>query len=414
MSAATAADSWIWQERPELAHIHAFARARMCSPWAVLGVTLCRVVAIVPPHIVLPPIVGSHASLNLFTALVGPSGAGKGAGESAAADAFFGGPDIFTATAGSGEGIAHLYAHREKGAVVRDRSAVLFTVPEVDNLVAQKERRGSTLLPQLRSAWSGERLGFAYADPTKALPIDAHTYRLGLVLGVQPGRAAPLLDDADGGTPQRFVWLPAEDPGAPDVTPPEPAPLPMPVTDGAWPSGVRGRHSLLIPQTAVDTIRATRLARVRGKGAELDGHELLCTLKVAAALALLAGRRAVTDDDWRLARVVLSVSKSTRNGVENYLAEQSREANVKRGEAEGYKTHVATEVVDDLAVRKVAHLIVGHLRQHGESSRSEELRRLNPRVRGYFDVAVDRLAAVGHVIVVETEHGTRIRPAAAA
>lgn len=48
-------------------------------------------------------------------------------------------------------GIAHLYAHRERGEVVRD--AVLFTVPEVDDLTALGTRRGATLLPQLRSAW---------------------------------------------------------------------------------------------------------------------------------------------------------------------------------------------------------------------------------------------------------------------
>jgi len=179
--------------RPVLEHIRVFARARMCSPWAVLGVVLARVVASVPPFVVLPPVIGSAASLNLFVALVGASGGGKGAAEDAVT---LNGPDV--ATVGSGEGIAHLYAHREKGEVVRDRDAVLFTVPEVDNLVALGQRQGSTLLPQLRVAWMGERLGFSYADKAKALPIPRHSYRMGLVLGVQPGRAG-LLNDADGG-----------------------------------------------------------------------------------------------------------------------------------------------------------------------------------------------------------------------
>ncbi len=215
-----------WAERPVLEHLHSYARARMVSPWALLGVSVVRALAVVPPHVVLPPIVGTHASLNFFVGLVGRSGAGKGAAEGAGHDALDVGPvEVFTAS--SGEGLAHLYAHREKKEVVRDRDAVLLTVPEVDTLVALKSRQGSTLLPALRSAWSGERLGFSYADPDKALPIERHSYRLGLVLGVQPGRAAPLLDDADGGTPQRFLWMPTTDRDAPDELPAAPAQWPV-------------------------------------------------------------------------------------------------------------------------------------------------------------------------------------------
>ncbi len=215
-----------WQERPILEHLLTFARARMVSPWALLGVSLVRVLAVVPPHVVLPALVGSHASLNTFVALVGPSGGGKGAAEGAALDALdVGAVDVLTA--GSGEGLAHLYARREKKEVVRHRDSVVLSVPEVDTLVALKSRQGATLLPTLRSAWSGERLGFSYADPDKALPIERHSYRLGLVLGVQPGRAAPLLDDADGGTPQRFLWMPTTDRDAPDELPAAPAQWPV-------------------------------------------------------------------------------------------------------------------------------------------------------------------------------------------
>lgn len=76
-----------WGTRPVLGHLHAFARARRVAPWALLGVTLARVIAVVPPGVVLPAMVGSHGSLNLFVGIVGRSGAGKGTAESAAADA---------------------------------------------------------------------------------------------------------------------------------------------------------------------------------------------------------------------------------------------------------------------------------------------------------------------------------------
>ena len=134
-----------WDERKCLAHIRDFARARMTSPWAVLGVALARAITTIPPYVVLPPLIGSDASLNLYVALVGPSGMGKGAATGAAKDAVDLG-DVFTATVGSGEGVAHLYSHWERGSVVRDRSAVLFTVPEVDMLTALGSRQGATLL----------------------------------------------------------------------------------------------------------------------------------------------------------------------------------------------------------------------------------------------------------------------------
>jgi hypothetical protein len=171
----------------------------------------------------LPPIVGGKASLNMFVGLVGPSGSGKGAAEAVAADALDVGY-IVSHNVGSGEGIAHGYKHRVKGELEwnDDDHAVLFSVPEIDSLAAQGDRKGATLMPQLRSGWTGEQLGFGYADPTKRIIVEAHQYRLCLVAGIQPARAACLLDDADGGTPQRFLWLPATDPDAPDVAPAEP------------------------------------------------------------------------------------------------------------------------------------------------------------------------------------------------
>jgi len=120
----------------------------------------------------------------MFVALVGSSGVGKGSAEGAAIRAVHFPENIYTAPVGSGEGIAHQYAHREKRDVIQDRDSVLFTVSEVDILTALGQRTGSTLLSQLRSAYSGERLGFGYADAMKRLPIERHSYRLGLVVGV--------------------------------------------------------------------------------------------------------------------------------------------------------------------------------------------------------------------------------------
>lgn len=397
-----------WRSTPRLRHVHDYARARLCCPYAALGVVLARLVTAAPPHVMLPPLVGSHASLNLFVALVGPSGAGKGAAEQAATDMLDVGSHVETATVGSGEGIAHLYAHREKGQVVRDREAVLFTVPEVDNLVALGARQGSTLMPQLRSAWSGEGLGFSYADPTKRLPIDRHTYRLGLVLGVQPGRAAPLLDDADGGTPQRFLWVPTLDPDAPDATPdaPEPLRLPYPM----WPVPDRGRIVLPVPAVAEAAIRTARLARLRGEGDALDGHALLCRLKVAAALALLESRKAVQDEDWQRAGHLMAVSAATRSGVERHLATEAARTNLSRGKAEGARAAVAADTAAEVVVRRVAPRVLSRLRAAGgEQPWSDARKAMTSRDRAAFEDAVDSLVNSGQVALDRTDHGVRLR-----
>lgn len=395
-----------WQARPVLEHVRLFARARLCSPWAVLGVVLARVVTATPPYVVLPGLVGSYGSANLFVALVGPSGGGKGASESAAADCIDLG-DIETATVGSGEGIGHLYAHREKGEVVRDRDAVLFTIPEVDNLTALAGRQGATLLPQLRSAWSGERLGFAYADKNKALPIMRHTYRMGLVLGVQPGRAGTLLDDADGGTPQRFLWMPTSDRDAPDQTPECPAPwrwtLPSPWTTEPLSGGLA---VLQIPDVARQTIGINRLSRLRGEGEALDGHALLTRLKAAAALALLDERKVMNEQDWELAGQIMVVSDATRASVVEYLAGKSRAANAAKGEAEGTRAVLVADRVAEANAKRVARKVMGHLRAADGPVGRRDLRvKIAHRDRAYFEDAIERLLDAGLVAVSTTTTG---------
>lgn len=415
-AAASVDEDVFWSCRPELDHIRTFARARRCSPWAVLGVTLARIITATPQWVVLPALVGSYASLNIFVALVGPSGGGKGAAESAAADCLDM-EDVETATVGSGEGIGHLYAHREKGQVIRDRHAVLFTVPEVDNLVALGARQGATLMPQLRSAWSGEKLGFSYADKNKALPIERHTYRMGLVLGVQPGRAAPLLDDADGGTPQRFLWMPVTDPDAPDEAPPVPKPLPWALT-GQWKAADAFAPSaggielceMPIPDEVRQQVGRASLDRLRAQTEALDGHSMLARLKLAAALALLDRRKHVTMDDWELSAQIMTVSNRTRESVVTYLSSKARQANQAKGEGEAQRAVMVADRVAEEAVKRVARRVLSHLRKHPDGMARHELRKvLASRDRQYFEEAVDRLSEAGTAVAQATEHGERIK-----
>lgn len=403
-----------WNAREELTHIHTFAQARRACPWAVLGVVLARVITATPRWVVLPPLVGDDASLNLFVALVAPSGGGKGASEACAAAAVNVGK-IDTAGVGSGEGIAHLFVRRatrkdEDGiyGVEQFRHAVLMRVGEIDTLAALGDRKGATLLPELRKAWSGEDLGFGYADPTKALPIPAHTYRLCLVAGVQPGRAQWVLDDEAGGTPQRFLWLPATDPHAPDVAPAAPVQMRWSPPRFAAADTDTERVVLHVCRTAAETIDTNRLARLRGDGESLDGHALLCRLKGAAALALLNGHPDVTEEDWDLAGVVSAVSEHSRGRIVATLTRERAIRNKAQAEAEATRAIVVKDRMDDASIKRVCRNILRQLGRPDSTEgiiRSDLRQRIRAPERPLFDEAIARLHEAGQVVPEEAEKG---------
>jgi hypothetical protein len=397
-----------WDARPVLGHIRDFGRARRVAPWALLGITLARTVAMVPPFAVLPPLIGGVASLNLFIGIVGHSGAGKGGAEAAAVNAINGSEDIETVTAGSGEAIAHAYMERRRNPETRQlemhqhTSRVLVSVAEVDTLGALHARTAATIMPELRKAWMGERLGFHYVDPAKRLPVPAHRYRLCMLVGVQPERAATLLDDAAGGTPQRFVWLPAADPEAPDIAPDEPAAwdwrLPR------WPMATSNGVVLPVCETARHAIDEARLARLRGNSEALDGHALLARLKVAAALGLLDQRPEVSEEDWQLAGVVMDVSDRTRAAVVAALAAAEKRRNTVRGRAEADRAVMVDEARDEAAVKRVKRVILRRLDAVGEEGETDGLLRhaVTSRDRGYAAEALARLVDDGIVDVVQS------------
>lgn len=392
-----------WNRRPTLAHVRDFALARMVAPTAVFGCVLLRVAAAIPTHIVLPPTIGSVASLNLFVALVGPSGAGKGVAAGAAEDAFTWPTDApMRANLGSGEGIAHAYAHHEGSgknrAVVRDRESVMFELAEVDHFAAVTSRQGSTLDATIRSVYSGERLGSQNADPRRTLPIPAHAYRATLLMGVQPERARALFDGAAGGTPQRFVWLPAV--SAEISENPPSAPDPLPLTLPSWPRRGMRPNALALPATVTHAIRAAHAARNRGEGDALDGHALLTRTKVAAVLAVLEGRLEVIDEDWILAGAVMAMSDRTREAITASLREVTERDNLSRGRREGARQAAAEDERASRTEGRVrAHVLSLVQKAGGAGTTRPRLNKaLASRDRPLLEDALDALEAAGLIL----------------
>lgn len=407
----------VWDERPVLRAIRSLARRRRVGPWAVLGGVLAHVACRVGPHVVLPPIVGGVASLNLFVGLVGPSGAGKGAATAVAAE-LLGSAAHQTPVKklGTGQGVDASFTAQTKEGPVQFNDTALFTIGEIDSLAAHASMNGSTLMATLREVYSGEALGAHYADRFKRRPVRAHHYRAAIIAGIQPARAGVLLDDADGGTPQRWLWFPTNDPGRRQPTQRR---LVGPAPDQWWtdyevwmPHGeqpedepVERKAETEIPvcASAQQAIWAARDARLDMDLAEqandLSGHALLTRLKVAALLGFLDGRCQVSEADWELAARIQLVSEQTRALCQNVMAERAEREAVRRGRARARTDQAAAEEATEIGDKKrskVAEKVMAKLQATpGEWVARRILSVALGRDRAHLDGALDELLADG-------------------
>jgi hypothetical protein len=357
-----------WDSRPTLTAIRQAAWSRSRSADAVFAAVLARAVCTVGPTTVLPPIVGSAASLNLAIALVSPSGTGKSTAKAIAAELI----DLDTRTdiiddlpIGSGEGLIDAYfelvseedgdgkTHKVKR---QTKTAVFAYLDEGQALSTMGARQGATLLPTLRSAWSGSTLGQANATEERKRVLSAHTYRLGVVVGFQPEHAIGLIDDAAGGTPQRFLFLSAIDPNIPDEPPP------WPTIGWRPPPSSTQRTDMGVPERVADQIRSANLAQARGELTldPLDSHAQLSRLKVAAGLAILDRRTDVNDEDWALAGYVMDTSSAVRTDIVNRAAHAAAE----RERAATAKLIRRGQAIDDATVNKTVERAARTIARH--------------------------------------------------
>lgn len=355
-----ASDAEFWQSSPKLTYVLRYCRAVQAPPFAVLAAVLARVATVVPPNIVAPAFVGaSPAPLNLFVAVVGESGDGKGLAETTAAAML---PDMLgaeTVLPASGEGLVTLFAGRravegvdgptKRTELVAVNQRALLSVPEIGNLGAAMGRQGSTLSSVLLSAWSGERLGGHKVDADKNLRATPFGYKLNLITGVQPARSDVLFSRDGEGLPQRFLWVDTTDRDAPPPTelPEKPdgtldldtgefkkvQPSPELLTRlyqaggvGMLPKLENGSTQypltiLTYPRAAWEAVRLdgyNRLTKQRPDG--MDAHALLVRIKLAGLFAMLEQREdtpwTVTADDWERARYMMLKSTQTREACE--------------------------------------------------------------------------------------------------
>jgi hypothetical protein len=187
-----------YDRRNWLKTVRQAAYSRGTSADALLHAVMQRYLCLVDSRFTLPGTVGAdHASLNLQVVLLGQVGGGKGVAVGIAEELLP--QDVHSVPLGSGEGIAQAFFAYvpEKNAKVwrRCRSAVLVDVREGQALEKLAQRTGQTTEETLRSAYSGETLGGTYrSNPCR---VEKGTYRLSLIIGIQPEMAAYLFSDLD-------------------------------------------------------------------------------------------------------------------------------------------------------------------------------------------------------------------------
>lgn len=383
-----------WTARESLSRIRQAAHSRVRSADVVLAGLLCRLSALVPHTLRADTGIGQPASLNLFAAVVGPSGGGKSSGLSVSRELIKSGRPLEEFPLGSGEGIAESYmgeVEAPTGDMARDGSAktkrvrqqvrhsALFHADEGASLNKLIERAGSTVGETLRSAWSGEAIGQKNGRVETTRTVPARSYSCGLMIGYQPSTALPLLDDYEAGTPQRFLYVWAVDATIPpraarvpwpgEITSPFPADTP---TDMPPPGAILAGpptvdlSPITFAEEILDELYDTEHAKSTGTlplghwlllpgSAELDpfkSQHTVLKVKVSALLALLEARRRVTLDDWRLAQVVLNTSDRVRGHLQALAAGKAlaaREAALRaEAEAEHYRAHARASVADAL------------------------------------------------------------------
>ena len=419
LSAQEVFDEWIEEAQhrifdatPILQHIRQAAHSRMLGSGAVLANVLGRVLAEVPPGVVLPPTIGSAASLNLGFAMVGQSGDGKSATFKCGAEILGLNQKHLETGVGSGEGLIESFLEeqsipdpRDPTKSIRVKGLVtppsrIFHVDEIEQLTKASGREGATIMSILRTALTGGAMKSANATVERRRSVDSETYRLVTYLGVQPTKSGPLLNEADAGTPQRLLWISTVDKTVPLEKPEWPGSL-----DWAGMIIYANQYEVKYPQHIKDMLEKQRYDRVHGKGDPLESHLMLTRLKVAAALAFLHDEMDITDQWWTLSGYLMDWSKKEQDRCRAVLDEVGSAAARSRGRTSVVEEEAAEAARTDAVKERIRQIL-----RKGESTWTQIHDRLSPKQRERLESAVSELSKAGEVAVEAIEaRGRRIR-----
>lgn len=411
-----------YNARPLFQQIKQYAHAEAASADTAFFMCLARLSGMVSHHYRAVTGIGGRASLNIFAAAVGGSGAGKSTSVKVAKNLMPTPDDEFrdSLPLGSGEGMAEVFmgtVEEETGEVRKGRNGTetpvtqrvrkqvrhnaFFYVDEGETIAKLADRNGSTLGESLRRAAIGETLGQANATEERTRYVPEGSYSMGLMVGFQPKTAMPLLADAATGTPQRFLWCWAED----NTIPYEEIEKPDVLHRHPGQKRPSGPVDILFPEEIRKELRWQRVAKARGElqVSELNAHGPLMKVKIASLLALLDDREHVTAEDWALADTVWLSSCAVRDSLIEDAKRQEAAERVRLEEAQvqqALRTHTAKSE-HDTARDRVARTIHRRVVKDGPMSLGNLRRLIAARDRATMNPALEYAEAQGWVTVDE-------------
>jgi len=324
-----------YERRVWLKELRRIAHERMAAADAVLGSYLAIVASQIPPGLRLDTSIGSPLTASLYVIMVGPSGRGKTKGTSVAKKLYR--EQIVSEVLATGEGLVEAFWGKTK---IQDPTTLkftteraqihtnkLFVLDEGQGLLQMEKRVGNMTGVILRSAWSGSDAGQSNATEERKRKLEAGSYNLGLVMGMQNEVAGELLADPSLGTPQRFLWFSVIDPTMKltDVDRPFDDVLTHPIHPShirlAPPSFIGGSTTLDLTPMPM-TLDASIRLRLReedflkstGQIAvdEQDSQKPASLGKLAMIFAYLDGHDHVSEDDWDMATTIYDTSALVR------------------------------------------------------------------------------------------------------
>lgn len=411
---------WIFSY-PGLDKVAKAAKARGVNPWGVLGAVMAWVAVDIPPEVTTLSEQKGKGTFNLFVALCGEPGAGKGRTMELASDmvrreirgnfvtAEFNKP--MRAPVGSPEGMISALRPRtaaddeDEDNQPPELARVIFVIDEMNRLYGERRTQESTQEGTLLSMWSNENVGVLRKKEQDTLAVEAWSYRVCFLVGAQAKWVHRLAGETSAGLAQRWLYLPA---ATTHVERPQlgkkrnAAKVEIPTID--IPAEVWNATKPVVIDNYVQYALELQAYFLRKADAEkrpvdpFNVHRAYNQARVAAALAVITrGRLEVSPEVWHLAGVVMDVSDLTRARIVREYEHHERRDRV---EAAADRAGIN----DDAVIKAAETKIVKVLKDNGGTMPGGKLRNtLSKPQREVSEQAVNNLKQSGVISVEEIE-----------
>ena len=438
-----------WNARPLFTAIRHNARRVIAGPDAALHAFMAGYMSLVPYQYRIDSGLGPPAKMIYFSAVVGPSGVGKGVSTGIGLSMLDPKPEEHNI--GSGEGIAEFFldsvpdednpANFRKDKVTGEdvlvssptmvkrqaRHNLLLNESEGGILSTLTERKGSTLATTLLKFGVGETLGNLNASAATNRHVEAGTYAAGLVGSFQVNVSGQLLSQTETGLAQRFMWCTVTDGSLdpnvdydmmPEMEVEYHQPTPISTELGSMLSAI-----ITVEPEIVNPLRKMRKAAVMGQINidPADSHRPVRMLQTAGILRLLDGPNRdvdpdtgeyhgyiITVEDWRLAEILYDTSRAVRRMLVQKVEENRVEQRDEQAKDLAEQRAVEREHLEDTATKRKVQNAFQRLRRADEEAGGEPVS-YTKYLRGWSgsnrqkakDEIVPALVEIGYVQVSE-------------